>query len=314
MACVNGKSISSRKDSKMKKRGVGVVVGRFQVHKLHEGHWSLIKKALEHDKTLICIGTRIAVSTPHDPLDYPTRERMIRQSVKPAIVVPLPDQPTDKGWSDQLDQLIHIMFPTDPVTMYQGRDSFQGRYVGAHKVVEIDEVPHVSGTDLRAEISRNVMDTEEFRCGVIYCATNQFTRIDYAVDICLYKGNTRSEIEVLLGQRNNEGELHRLPGGHIEHTDLTAEAAARRELLEETGLTGEDWSIVDQIRITSRDAPGYAMFTTLFLTQHTHGAPVPSPGELDRLSWVPLDRLDRLKYADNHQQLIEIASAALQEI
>lgn len=297
----------------MKKRGVGVVVGRFQVHKLHDGHWTLIRRALQHDKTLICIGTRPAVSTPHDPLDYPTRERMIRQSVREAVVVPLPDQPTDRGWSEHLDQLIHIMFPTDPVTMYQGRDSFQGHYRGRHSVQEIDEVPHHSGTELRSEISRSVMDSEEFRCGVIYCATNQFTRIDYAVDICLYRHDPEQGIQVLLGARHNEEGMFRLPGGHIEHTDLTAEDAARRELHEETGLEGADYEILDQIRITSRDAPGYAMFTTLFLAKYTHGAAVASD-DLDKVGWFSLKDLPKFKYADNHEQLINIASSLLREI
>lgn len=296
----------------MKKPGVGVAVGRFQVHRLHEGHKHLLAQVRIHQKSLVCIGIRPVICTPHDPLDYPTREQMLKEYCRESVVVPLPDKPSDRLWSDYLDSLIGIMFPTDTVTIYQGRDSFQGRYLGKHRVVEVEEVPFVSGTDLRDSISRSVMNSEEFRAGVIYGATNQFSRLDPVVDICLYKNDPERGHMILLGQKTHELEVHRLPGGHIEATDISAEAAARRELLEETGLTGEDFNILDHVRVTSLDAPGYAMFTTLFLATYTQGAPQPG-SDMARLSWVELDYLMSLKYADNHEGLVTTALATIQE-
>ena len=297
----------------MKRPGVGVAVGRFQVHRLHDGHKHLLSQIQMHQKSLVCIGLRPALCTPHDPLDYPTRERMLKDHCKDAVVVPLPDRPSDKLWSEYLDSLIRVMFPTDVVTIYQGRDSFQGRYLGEHKVVEVEELPHVSGTDLRDSISRTVMNSEEFRAGVIYGATNQFCRLDPVVDVCLYRDDPEKDFSILLGQRSYETDVYRLPGGHIEPTDASAEAAARRELMEETGLTGEDFDILDHVRVTSLDAPGYAMFSTLFLAKHTQGSPQPG-SDMGRLLWVELRKLESLRYADNHEELIATAVATLREI
>ncbi len=64
-----------------------MALGRFQVHKLHEGHIALIRKAAEHTKLVVFICTSPHLVTPDDPLDYPTRERMVREAFPTAVVV-----------------------------------------------------------------------------------------------------------------------------------------------------------------------------------------------------------------------------------
>jgi ADP-ribose pyrophosphatase YjhB (NUDIX family)/nicotinamide mononucleotide adenylyltransferase len=297
----------------MTKPGVGVAVGRFQIHRLHEGHRQLLRQIQKHSKSMVCVGVRPAVCTPHDPLDFPTRAPMIKEFCPNSVIVPLPDVPSDEVWSKQLDSLISIVFPTDNVTIYQGRDSFQGRYLGQHKVVEIEEIPDVSGTNIRESVSRSVMNSEEFRWGVMYGATNQFARIDPVVDICVYKEDPERGICILLGQEAYETEIYRLPGGHIEARESSAEHAARRELAEETGLEAEDYEILDQLRVTSKDAPGYAMFTTLFLAKYTHG-PLQPGSDIARLYWAPIKEIEKYAFSDNHQQLVDIALETLREI
>jgi 8-oxo-dGTP pyrophosphatase MutT (NUDIX family) len=298
------------------KPSVGVVIGRFQCHRLHEGHKELLSKAEECSKLLVCVGVSKVLGTPRDPLDYPARERMIKESYPRATVVPLPDQPTNEEWSKHLNQLIKIMFPTDEVVIYcgrsDGRSSVQDGYNGPYKLVEIGAVSTVSGTDLRFEVGRSVEASQAFRKGVIYGATNQFARIDPVVDICVWRRSEKGKIQILLGKRNNEGG-YRLPGGHIEVNDKTAKEAAIRELIEETGLEAVQWSILDHVRISSRSTFGYAMFSTLFLAEYTFGK-AEGNDDLDNCIWIDLDRIDQYQYVDDHFKLVKIAYSTLEKI
>lgn len=298
------------------KTSVGVVIGRFQCHRLTEGHLALLSRANGHSKLLICIGISKVIGTPYDPLDYQTREQMIREVFPRAVVMPLPDQPSNEVWTKSLNQMIGTLFPTDQATIYCGRanaaKSLQDGYQGPHKVVEIDEIPHISATDLRAQVSRSVEASEAFRRGVIFGATNQFSRSDLAVDICCFR-EVGDEKEILLGSRNAERGKLRLPGGHVDPTDDHCEAAARRELSEETGVEASDYEILDAVRVQSRDAPGYAMFTVLYLAKYTFG-PAKGADDLDECKWVNIKDLDKYQYADDHKVLVAIALSTLQEI
>jgi 8-oxo-dGTP pyrophosphatase MutT (NUDIX family) len=242
---------------------------------------------------------------------------MIKEMYPRATVVPLPDQPTNEGWSKHLNQLIGIMFPTDDVVIYCGRSdgssSVQDGYKGPYKVVEIGEVSTVSGTDLRSEVGRSVEASQAFRKGVIYGATNQFARIDPVVDICIYRRGENSKVQILLGKRNNEGGAYRLPGGHIDVNDRTAKEAAIRELMEETGLEAVQWSILDHVRISSKSTTGYAMFSTLFLAEYTFGK-AEGNDDLDNCIWIDLDKVDQYQYVDDHSKLVKIAHSALKRL
>jgi len=300
--------------SEKRKASVGVVIGRFQCHRLTEGHRALLNTAGNHSKLLVCVGVSRVIGTPRDPLDYQAREQMIKEEYPRAVVVPLPDQPTDERWTKHLNQLINIMFPTDDVVIYCGRPnskkSLQSGYHGPFQVREIEEIPHVSATELRLEAGRSQEVSEAFRRGVIYGATNQFARCDPVVDICVWRPTEDGGIEVLLGRREREGGILRLPGGHINADDAGGEAAAKRELLEETGIEAAGFTPLSQIRVVARDAPGYAMFTTLYLAKYVFGS-AKGNDDLDECLWVNIDRLEQYDYADSHSELLDIATRAI---
>jgi nicotinamide mononucleotide adenylyltransferase len=87
---------------------VGVVIGRFQVHELTDGHLFLINSALaNHRRVLVLVGSPQEYSTKKNPLDYPTRERMIRSRFPDVVVQAAPDFPNnDKRWSHHIDVTI----------------------------------------------------------------------------------------------------------------------------------------------------------------------------------------------------------------
>ena len=155
---------------------VGVVVGRFQVADLSDGHVFLIDHAREKHRTVVvAIGSSQEWGTAKNPLNYACRERTIRDRYPDVICVPLPDMPgNDKRWSHHLDVTIRSLgWELGEVVLYAGRDSFKPHYVGDFKVEEIDSgMDHISGTAVRHNIGKLILPTIDFRRGVIYATQN----------------------------------------------------------------------------------------------------------------------------------------------
>src|SRR5271157_4559760 len=116
--------------------GSGVIVGRFQVPELTEGHKKLIHHVLsQHGQLLVVVGCIFDKErTRRDPLDYHTREAMIKSEVPEAIVIPFSDVPGDDDlWSRNLDSVIRTICPIGEIVLYGGRDSFIPYYSGQYK-------------------------------------------------------------------------------------------------------------------------------------------------------------------------------------
>ncbi len=298
----------------LSKPGVGVVIGRFQVATLHEGHQAVFKAADRHNKLLVLVGVRPSqLVTPSDPLDYPARERMIKEAYPHATVLPLPNQPTDVGWAKLVDDQIHALYPVDKATLYYGRKSFKDHYGGKHEMAEVEEEHKISGTELRDIDGSIVVNHPDWRRGVIYASQNKYGSIYPCVDIAVLRpmsgnlgGPIKNNLQILLGKRDNEAGRWRLPGGHVSISDDGADAAARRELNEETGLECGYLNYVGNYKVKSwRDTErGGVIFTTLFVTAYTFGGAM-ARDDLDGLEWIPLETVKQYSFADSHKMLIE---------
>lgn len=293
------------------KPGVGVVIGRFQVATLHEGHQAVFRAADRHSKLLVLVGVQPSqLVTPSDPLDYPARERMIKEAYPHATVLPLPNQPTDVGWAKLVDDQIHALYPVDKATLYYGRKSFVDHYGGKHEMAEVEEEHKISGTELRDIDGSTVINHPDWRRGVIYASQNKYGSIYPCVDIAILRladpKRRELEMQVLVGKRDNEGGKYRFPGGHVNTSDDGAEAAARRELLEETGLECGYLNYVGNYKVKSwRDTErGGVIFTTLFIAPYMFGG-AKAGDDLDKLEWVPITSLSGLLFADSHKMLAE---------
>jgi bifunctional NMN adenylyltransferase/nudix hydrolase len=204
---------------------IGVIIGRFQVPKLHAGHlWLLDYVKRRHDKRLILLGTPPTLGTRNNPLDYKTREAMM---LPHGVVRRLSDMESDCNWSAQVDAILDNVFPWKDAVIYGSRDSFIPRYSGRHMTELVPPYQCESGTLLRAEVAAKPMESNDFRAGVIYSCLNQFPRVFMTVDIAI-----TSEDKVILGRKAGSS-LWRFPGGFVDPSDSSLKAAAGREISEE---------------------------------------------------------------------------------
>lgn len=204
---------------------VGVVIGRFQVADLHEGHRYLINEAFRyHKRVIILIGCPPILGTKYDPLDYATRERMLRAAYPDATILPIHDCLDDNEWSKNVDKTIRGVVPnasSDTTKLYGGRDSFLAHYHGDFAASGIDSpVKYLSGRDQREDIGKVVRSSADFRAGIIYSTQNAFPHVRAACDIACVKtkdetGHALVEAYILLGRKPNENKW-RLPGGMVD--------------------------------------------------------------------------------------------------
>jgi bifunctional NMN adenylyltransferase/nudix hydrolase len=221
----------------------GIIVGRFQVNDLHDGHMELFRIVRSrHNRVLVFIGTSPTGLSRNNPLDYETRRRMIQAKFPDISTAPLPDQESDELWSGNLDNEIrkHLSADFGDITLYGGRDSFVPHYHGRYKPVELPIEGKSSGTEIRDRITNTVMESSDFRSGIIYAVNNIRPRVVACVDVIITRESSHPlrpgiiNKSFLMAQK--PGEIGwRFVGGHAEVTSPDFESDAKREAYEETG-------------------------------------------------------------------------------
>ncbi len=215
------------------KTDVAVIVGRFQVHELHEEHRRLIDEVVKnHYRVLIFLGVSPLRNTKQNPLDFVARQRMI-QDLYPSIeVFAQADEPDDFVWGKKLDARIKdVILPDQKAVLYGGRDSFISRYHGTYPVIELEPKIIISGTETRRRVSMNHGHSHDFRTGAIWASQNRYDSVVPTVDIAILRDN-----EVLLGQKTEDQGKYRFVGGFADVNSDSYELDAAREVREETGL------------------------------------------------------------------------------
>lgn len=290
----------------MSKYDIGVVVGRFQVPELHVVHKQLLALVTSETKNvLVFLGVAPTLGTKDDPLDFTSRAKMIQSDFPNAIVVPLMDRPTNKEWSKNLDTMIRTVFPMGTVCLYGGRDSFIKHYDGNLKTCKIEDFPDVSGTSIRKDAGKTIINSPDFRAGIIYSTQNQYPRLHTTVDIAVIR--RKKGVEVLLG-RKGLGQPLVFPGGFVDPSDDNLEAAAVRELDEETKVTGlgvDALHYVGSFKIKDwRYQKDERIITSLFTVDHTWGT-VENTEELQDVAWYSLTPATRKQLGEHHHVLFD---------
>jgi bifunctional NMN adenylyltransferase/nudix hydrolase len=270
---------------------VGVIVGRFQIDQPHPGHIDLIEKVTSrHGKVLVLLGCAPNRLGRKNALDYEIRAKMMNTYFPRVLTAPIYDMPDDKAWSSQLDSIVRDIFPTDfDITLYGGRQAFFPHYHGSYKVVEIETVKVPSATEVRDHLGQVVDNNPSFRHGVIWACYNRFPISYQVVDVAI----VQKEGSVLLCRKlHDKRESGGFIGGFVDVRDLTLEHAAKREVLEETGLEVGNLRYVGSFRIPDwryRDDTD-KMMSAFFVADYVYGHPK-AADDIVACEWVGMEYL-----------------------
>jgi bifunctional NMN adenylyltransferase/nudix hydrolase len=279
------------------KSDVGVIIGRFQVPRLHDGHVELVETVKgDCERVIIVVGLSALKATRRNTLDYAARKAMLEEKFPEVLVVYQDDMPDDKAWSKKLDKLIEKnTAPGAKVTLYGSRDAFIGHYSGRYPVVELLQKSYVSGTVVRDQIAHQTAKDERFREGAFWATQNQYSNPIGTVDIAIVDGD-----RLLLGHKKDDTGF-RFVGGFI-NCGETAEQAAARETHEETGLDigGEaglkyvSSCVIDDWRYRGEDRN---ILTFFYVAPRIFGRPEPQD-DIDQLEWFEIEELAAIEDDD----------------
>jgi 8-oxo-dGTP pyrophosphatase MutT (NUDIX family) len=103
----------------------------------------------------------------------------------------------------------------------------------------------------------------------------------------------------------NEGKRWGLPKGHVRRGEA-AEAAAAREIAEETGLQGDVERHLATIEYWFRAGPTRIhKYVDFFLVRYTRGALVPQQAEVDDARWFPIAEALQLASFDRERDVLD---------
>lgn len=290
---------------------VAVVVGRFHVPQLHEGHVSLFETAFrECDEVLAVLGTPYTLSE-NDPLSFELRRLMLmgRFPHRPLRIIESPSLPSSsEARSQLLDEIIDLECAGKRPVIYGSSDSIVHKYTGRHPTRETDTITSVRGTEIRKAIMPK--DSVVFREGAIYAVRTLKPRPYPAVDVAPVWGN-RKEV-MLISKPEDEGKF-RFAGVFYNPNepafDESFENAARRCIDKELGginagipVPVGSRKIIDPRFKRTRDG----VISTLMRVSYAGQTPALSPG-IVRIEWMPMWFDEVPGYIiDMHRPLAEI--------
>lgn len=288
----------------LKPADIGVIIGRFQVPFIVGGHQTILTEvAKNHARVVVLLGCTTALGDKRDPLDFPTRQRMIQEVVPQSVVLPIMDCPgDDDAWSRGVDALIRTSFPLGSVIIYGGRNSFIPHYSGDYNTMEVPDSGHFpTGTDIRRDIARGVLTMQEHRVGAIYATLNNYPRAFMTVDVAITNGG-----EVLMGRKPGETRW-RFPGGFVNPGEKL-EAAARREAQEETGLSIDGLHYLGSTPIADFRYAGEDKITTAFFIAYKQFGRLEAGDDLTDVAWFERTPLPD-QVVPSHHSLLEMFNA-----
>lgn len=272
-------------------KGVGVIVGRFQVAELTPGHREIFEHVLSkgHNQNLVVLGVAPLRATKNNPLDYDARRRMIEDAYPGKFtILYIKDTASDVEWSRELDTLIEDVAGRRPVTLYGSRDSFAGHYTGKYTCEEYQQRLYCSGTQERDAFGRAVYSSPEWRAGCVYATQNRDPAVLAAVTAVVLDDTNR----VYLARRRGEKGLS-LFHGLVSTQDECYVDAAKRVASEAMGLEVSYLATFCACRLKDWrfNAEEDQVLSTVLIMRKVFGA-VHVPSDCLSIELVSLDSVD----------------------
>lgn len=286
---------------------IGALVGRFQVHELHEAHHYVIDQVLDnHKKIILFLGAAKVVGTKKNPLDFEARKKMIQEKYPDIVIIALPDFDDDRKWSREIDKRIREIYATGDVLLYGGRDSFIPYYKnngGTFDTKELEQHTFVSGTEVRKMASNEVKNSPDFRAGMIYQSYNQFPKTHPYINIAIIDND-----KILLAKKTNDDNW-RFLGGFVKPSDDSYEAAAYRKIKEDVGinLNTNELTYIGSAKIPDWRYQSEAdkIITVLYKTNKCWGMIEPSD-DISIAKWFNISDLESINIVKEHKIIMEM--------
>lgn len=282
----------------------GILIGRFQTPAISGDLRRTIEDLKsEYDRFALIVGVSKIKASANNPYSKSMRVAMLKEAFPDVEVLTIDDHPLDEVWSKNLDDLVSEKFKDASVTLFGSADNFVSNYRGRFDRRALGDLINPKA-DLGA-LEQNA--TLEFREGVLWAAQSSYPKVFATVDVALFR---KRRSELLLGFKEADKKW-RLPGGFTDPDDESFEAAAARELQEETGVKLEQrlnyegsFKIDDWRYRKEKDK----IITTMFSAEIDSAEAVASD-DLAELRWFSLDEISKLlsngETAAEHQPLFQ---------
>lgn len=309
---------------------LGVLIGRFQVPQMHEGHRFIVRRMLEQcDEVLILFGSANRTRSVKNPFTYRERREATHRLFPSVITAPLNDYLyNDSQW--MADVAATIQGVLESVTS-DHQENFEVVLYGHHKdgndylkwfpqydYVNINSDIDISGTEVRNSFMHLLPENVQADAAYFAKERETFNKYPYPASLNICCGDAVVEClgHILLIKRKftpGAGNWA-LPGGH-KNTNETFLECALRELAEETNLRIPLPVLLGSIKSTRLfDSPKRSSGIPK-LTVAVHMVVKPNPdGSLPRAngsddaaetSWVPIsDILNKYRLHDDHGDII----------
>lgn len=309
---------------------LGVLIGRFQVPQMHEGHRFIIHRMLEQcDEVLILFGSANRTRSVKNPFTYRERQQATLQLFPTVLTAPLNDYMyNDSQWMADVAATINQVVENVCV---DHQENFEVLLYGHHKdgndylnwfpqyeYVNINSDIDISGTEVRNSFMHLLPDNVQADAAYFAKERETFKNYPYPASLNICCGDAVVEClgHILLIKRKftpGAGNWA-LPGGH-KNTNETFLQCALRELIEETNIRVPEPVLLGSIESTRLfDSPKRSSGIPK-LTLAVHMVVKPNPdGSLPRANgsddavetrWVPTsDILNKYRLHDDHGDII----------
>jgi bifunctional NMN adenylyltransferase/nudix hydrolase len=299
----NGRNIMS------KEKSLGVVIGRFQIHELHEGHVALLDYVAElHTDMLILIGHNSIRFNTVDPFPFHIRKQMLESRYPKAVILPLLDSPiSNEHWSSVVDEKVAATSYNGKATLYGSRDSFIPKYSGRFPTQEVPAFANCSATKVRAEVALEYINDPMFRLGWLAAIREQYVVTDPTVDMAIHTADWN---RILMGRRGTGSQL-RFFGGFVDKDDQSYEVAANREQAEEAlGIEVCEPQYIGSLRINDPryGRSEYGIMTTFFGMEYK-GGDAYAGDDMGLVEWCDLEASLTPRVSPTHHGLFKLLLA-----